>query len=290
VVSHTAAVLLNRGRLKRFRGAKNVSSSIRIKRELALGQRRLIAIFEGSSQHTQNSGETLQGNQIYHLRTGWACQFRDLSNGHRIIVDLYLPGDMIGLDTVLHTRPLEEVVALTAVTMGTVAGENGLLDLMAYRPTALYTAWLLGQRQRRADRLVAAISSLDAAGRLATMVLDVYTRLKRRRLITGLTYNLPLSQIQIARYLGLTVVHVNRVLRSMREAGIVSLERHCVTILDLGRLMTLAQNEALGTSSNPRNDGRPPISTAFPPTDGSLVTQLGTAGVDASAEASPSLG
>jgi hypothetical protein len=41
------------------------------------------------------------------------------------------------------------------------------------------------------------------------------------------------------------VVHVNRVLRSLRDERIVNLERHCVTILDLDRLTSLAQN---GTS------------------------------------------
>jgi hypothetical protein len=108
------------------------------------------------------------------------------------------------------------------------------------------------------------------------MVLDVYTRLKYRKLVTGSTYNLPLSQVQIARYLGLTVVHVNRVLRSMREAGIVSVERHCVSIFDLERLTILAQNE--GFSPNARIDGRPGINPTFRPSKGSPVTQLGNAG------------
>jgi hypothetical protein len=73
---------------------------------------------------------------------------------------------MIGLDSRYTPDQLEEVLTLTAVTMGAVTGENALLDLMAYRPTALYIAWLLGQRQSRADRLLAAISNLDAVGRL----------------------------------------------------------------------------------------------------------------------------
>lgn len=193
-----------------------------IRRELAIGQRKVREIFENSLPFARKAGEFTAGGKIYNLRTGWACQFRDLSDSRRVIVDLYLPGDIIGLDTVLLTRPLEEVLTLTAVTMGMVDAEDALLDLMADRPTALYTAWLLGQRQRRADRVLAAISSLDAAGRLAAMVLDVYTRLQRRRLITGSTYRLPVSQVQIACYLGLTVVHVSRVFRSMRDAGIAT--------------------------------------------------------------------
>src|SRR5512133_1153688 len=87
------------------------------------------------------------------------------------------------------------------------------------------------------------ISGLDARGRLAMMVLDFYTRLSRRKLITGRMYNLPLTQIQIGNYLGLTVVHINRVLRSLRDDRIVNLEKHCVTIFDLARLTSLARNE-----------------------------------------------
>jgi CRP-like cAMP-binding protein len=85
-------------------------------------------------------------------------------------------------------------MALTSITVAAIDAEDALTDLMACRPMALYIAWLLGQRQRRADRLLAAISCLDARGRLATMLLDFYMRLHRRRLIIGSIYNLPLTQ------------------------------------------------------------------------------------------------
>ena len=71
------------------------------------------------------------------------------------------------------------------------------------------------------------------------MVLDLYTRLRRRKLIAGPMYNLPLTQIQMGNYLGLTVVHINRIVRSLRDEQIVNLEKNCVTILDLERLTIL---------------------------------------------------
>jgi CRP-like cAMP-binding protein len=116
---------------------------------------------------------------------------------------------------------------------------------MTCRHTAFYITWLLAQRQQRTDQQLISVLSLDARGRVATMLFDVYTRLRRRRLIAGLTYNLPLTQMQIGSYLGLTVVHVNRVLRCLREERIVQLEKHCVTILDLDRLRVLAQREVV---------------------------------------------
>jgi CRP/FNR family transcriptional regulator, anaerobic regulatory protein len=194
---------------------------------------------------------------ICYLRAGWACQFRDLPNGQSAIVDIYLPGDIIGLDM---ARPLNEVLTLTSVTVEKIEAENALIDLMTCRHTALYVGWLLNQRQRRADRRLVAMSCLDARGRLASMVLEFYIRLRRKRLITALSFNLPLTQLQIGNYLCLTVVHVNRVLRSLRDELIIEMGKHCVTILDLERLKCLAQ---LGATKGKIADiGKHPISAA----------------------------
>jgi CRP-like cAMP-binding protein len=156
----------------------------------------------------------------------------------------------------LRTRPLENVLMLSSATVEPILGEDAVLELMADRPSALYLVWLLSQRQRRSDRLIAAISCLDARGRIAMMVLDFHARLRRRKLIMGPIYNLPMTQVQIGHYLGLTVVHINRVLRSLRDERILNLEKHCVTILDLERLASLAQNGEMGSSNTAGADRR----------------------------------
>jgi CRP/FNR family transcriptional regulator, anaerobic regulatory protein len=234
---------------------------VRLHSELALGQRELSTIFGSSVPRILKAGEilgTVAGwrGGIYQLRAGWACQFRDLANARRAIVDVYLPGDVIGLDAVLRARPLEGVLTLTGVTIEAIHAEDALLELMLHRPTALYVVWLLGQRQRRADRLLAAISGLDGRSRLAVMVLDFYMRLHRRRLVTGSTYNLPLTPTQIGQYLGLTVVHFNRVLRALSDERIVNLEKHKVTILDLERLTILTQHGGIRSSNGTGGERR----------------------------------
>jgi CRP-like cAMP-binding protein len=228
------------------RGVDDLNIPDQLHDQLALGRTKLRAAFANAPLCTLKTSELLTGagssGGIYRFRTGWACQFRDLANGRRAILDVYLPGDVIGFDVGGHTRPLEEILTLTAVTIETVPADEALSELMAHLPTALYIAFLLGQRQRRTDRLLAAISCLDARGRVAMMLLEFYARLRRRKLISGSTYNLPLTQVQIGNYLGLTVVHVNRVLQALRCERVVALEKHCVTILDLKRLGTLARN------------------------------------------------
>jgi CRP-like cAMP-binding protein len=227
-------------------GADQLSDPVTLQDQLALGKRKLREIFGSSPPRMLKAGELLGSSgaseAIYRLRAGWACQYLDLANGRRAILDIYLPGDVIGLDGGVRVRPVEEVLTLTAATIETISAKDALVELIADRSIALCIAFLLGLRQRRSDRLLAAISSLDARGRLAMMLLDFYTRLRRRKLISGPNYNLPLSQVQIGNYLGLTVVHINRVLRSLRSEQIVDLEKHCVTILDLERLVIMARN------------------------------------------------
>lgn len=212
--------------------------------ELALGRKTLITAFYASPPRTLKPDELLTKPDCYNsallrLRAGWACQLSGLSNARSVITDVYVPGDVIGLDTVLRTQRLQGFLALTSVTLQVIRAEDGLLDLMADRSAVLYIVWLLGQRQRRADRRLAASARLEAQARVAMMALDFYTRLRARRLITAATYNLPLTQRQIGAYLGLSAVHVNRVLRSLRDEGVVNLEKNCVTILDFERLRNL---------------------------------------------------
>jgi CRP/FNR family transcriptional regulator, anaerobic regulatory protein len=223
-----------------------LNSRIRLAGEIALGRQELSAKFHSSPPRILGSSELLavavgSRDVIYQLRAGWACQIHHLPNDRRAIVDIYLPGDVIGLDAAIRTRRSEEVRTLTSVTVETIHAEDALIDLTASQSTALYIAWLLAQRQRRADRLLAAFACLDARGRLAMIFLDFYTRLRRRKLITASEYNLPLTQTQIGSYIGLTEVHVNRMLRSLRDKRIVRMDKHYVTILDLEGLRNLAE-------------------------------------------------
>jgi CRP-like cAMP-binding protein len=196
--------------------------------ELAIGQEKLTAIVRNSPQCTLKTGELLGAandwsDGVYHLREGSACEFCDFANARRAIVYAYLPGDVIGLDSVSQARPLEDVWTSTSAAVEAIPAEDALVEVMGDRQTALYVTWLLGRRQRRADR---PRSQALMRGRLAVVMLDFYTRLRRRKLTTGSIYNLPLTQVQIGHHLGLTVVHINRVLRSLRDKRIVDLEEH----------------------------------------------------------------
>ena len=222
-----------------------LNGHVTLHEELVLGRRALLARFRSAPTRTLAAGKLLteagSSHAIYHLTTGWACQVREFSDADLTIVDVYLPATVIGLDAILRSRSSEKVMTLSSAAIEVIDTKDALIELMSCGSMALYVTWVLAQRQRRSDRLLAAMSSLDARGRLATMLLDFYLRPRRQKLITGSTYNLPLTQIQIGAYLGLTVPHINRLLRPLRDDQIVNLEKHCVTILDIERLRRLAE-------------------------------------------------
>jgi CRP/FNR family transcriptional regulator, anaerobic regulatory protein len=233
------------------RGARTDQSSFQglFTDKLAIGRRKLAAAFTGLPPRSLKPAEflTASGHKrvIFRLRAGWAYHYWDLPNGRSVILDIYIPGDVIGLDMLFRRqRQVQRVSTLTSATLDVLPAESGLLDLMTDRSIALYIFWLLDQRQIRADRRLAGNTRFDPIARLTMMILDFYVLLRRRKLITGSTYNLPLTQSQIGDYLGLSAVHVNRVLRSLREEHVVDLEKNCVRILDIKRLMVLAQHEA----------------------------------------------
>jgi CRP/FNR family transcriptional regulator, anaerobic regulatory protein len=215
---------------------------LEFQRELALGRRELIARFQSGSLQVLRAGHLFRGGQpdvvLYRLRDGWAYRFRDLADGHRAIVDVYVPGDIIGLDALLRKT---NVRTLTTASVEIIVAKQSMAKLLTEGCTAFYIWRLLSEHQLRADRLVTAISSLDARGRLATMLLDFYHRLEIQKLTTSGSFNLPLTQQQIANFLGMTVVHVNRVLHALRDDQTIKVEKHRVTILDLSTLADLAK-------------------------------------------------
>jgi CRP/FNR family transcriptional regulator, anaerobic regulatory protein len=208
---------------------------------LRLGREALCTRFQAGAVRVLRAGQLLvvgaKPNEIlYRVRAGWAYRFRNLRNGAQAIVGVYLPGDIIGI----CNKEASNIRMLTTTAVEVISGEQGLVGLMTSSETAAYIYQLLNDRQQRADRLLASIVSLDAQGRMAAMVLDFYWRLEVQKLIIASSFHLPMTQYHIGNFLGVTSVHVNRVISALRDAGIVNIEKHHVTIFNLSQLAELA--------------------------------------------------
>jgi CRP-like cAMP-binding protein len=194
--------------------------------------------FVGRNALLARAGEAEAGAIL--IRNGFAFRSWLLADGRRAILDILLSGDICGLDHIVLARPIEDIAVANGVGYS-VLPVGAIREMMADRCVAMYVMALLAEARWRGDRLAASIGRLDARARICVLLLDIHDRLRRRGLIERPTFSLPLTQEQVADHLGLTLVHVNRMLRRLREDRIVLVDRQVVIIQDLDRLRELAQ-------------------------------------------------
>jgi len=174
------------------------------------------------------------------LHRGFAYRSFSMPDGRRSILDVLLPGDITGLDYAVLGRGNHEIVAANTVGYRSMTGA-AVRELMMSNPQiALRTLALMGETRWRTDRHMTVVTRLDARGRIAAFILGIYERLRQRELILRPTFNLPLTQEQLADHLGITMVHVSRTLRRIREERLVLIDRQVVIILDLEELRRAA--------------------------------------------------
>lgn len=174
------------------------------------------------------------------IRSGFAYHACTMPDGRRAILRILLTGDFVGLHNIVLARTMEDVIAANRVGYH-VLGAAALRDLLVDPCVSTSLLAQIAEGHWRADRLAASIGRLDAHARICVLLLDIYDRLRHRGLINRPTFNLPLTQEQIADHLGLTLVHVNRTLRRLREEKIVLVDRQIVIIQDIEQLRELAR-------------------------------------------------
>lgn len=160
------------------------------------------------------------------LLSGWAARVRILADGRRQFLSFLLPGDLIG--SCRHPRPLAvaSVTALTDVTWCWAPDADALPGLAgAYAVShAMDEAHLLGH--------VARLGRLSAQERIADLMLELHDRLNAAGLALRGGFHMPLTQEVLADALGLTSVHVNRMLQLMRRDGDLQWRQGRLTLPD----------------------------------------------------------
>ena len=116
-----------------------------------------------------------------------------------------------------------------------------LLDAFNTTPRlAAAVLWAASRDEAMVVEHLVGIGRRDARERTAHFLLELGARLKLVGLATNEGYACPLSQYMLADALGLSPVHVNRVLRELRELELVTFQQGKVTFGDFDGLVTLA--------------------------------------------------
>jgi CRP/FNR family transcriptional regulator len=177
---------------------------------------------------------------VYLLESGWVARTRLIEDGRRQIIVVFLPGDLMGIKSMLLERQPDAIECLTDAHVRTIDHQR-LLQLVAQdHAVSIRVMFQLAEDERRLHNWIAALGKGSAEERIATLLLDLRGRLHQVGLANGEEFRMPLTQQEIADHLGLTLVHVNRVLRRLREAGIVTVQRGVVTVDQMSRLSKIA--------------------------------------------------
>ena len=146
---------------------------------------------------------------------------------------------MLGLPSLALCQAAESIVALTPVAVGTVP-HAAIGRLFELNPRLAALLFLISQEERvmMMDRL-ASIGATETPNRLAALILQIHARVVRSDPTTGTSFDFPLLQTDVAELIGVTTVHLNRILKEMRASGLIAWSRHRVSILDFPAMASL---------------------------------------------------
>jgi CRP-like cAMP-binding protein len=177
---------------------------------------------------------------VHLVLDGWACRYKQLPDGKRQIVSLFVPGDFCDINVYILKQMDHSIAAITRLKVAMITPDE-MNALTSERPrvtqalwwhelvtTAVQREWTLNLGQR------------SAYERLAHLLVELYMRLNAVGRAQDGRCDFPLTQNDLADATGLTAVHVNRTLQELRRDGLIELERKQLHILDMPRMMDVS--------------------------------------------------
>ncbi|WP_438764371.1 Crp/Fnr family transcriptional regulator [Kushneria sp. TE3] len=212
--------------------------------DLSESEVELLSTLERSPEQLKNGDflwrEGEPAEELAVLSQGWAYSSYLLEDGSRMILDIFMPGDVIGLREYaidVHQSTIEAITDCTFCRfphchLDNVFEKSGRLTSTFFSISGIQQSMLV-------ERMVN-LGRRNAQSKLAHFLCETRSRLSRTNEGGLNEFRLPLSQQMLADLMGLTPVHVSRVFSILREQSLVYRDRHRISIPDIGRLEEFA--------------------------------------------------
>jgi CRP-like cAMP-binding protein len=178
---------------------------------------------------------------VFVLNRGMAIRYKVLHDGRRQILNLVLPGDLIGFPGCLYNRSLYSVGTLEESVICPISFAEMFELFRRHARLGIAIFWLAGQEATLFAEHLVGVGRQSAYERVARLLMELLVRLRMAGLAGADAYALPLTQELMADALGLSVPHVNRTLRKLREDRLIALDGNRLTCLDIAALARLAE-------------------------------------------------
>jgi CRP-like cAMP-binding protein len=177
--------------------------------------------------------EGVELDQSILLLDGFACRVKELPSGERQIAALHIPGDFVDLHSFTLKRLDHSILAITHCKVAAVPHER-LREITETQPALTRALWFSTTLDAAIHReWETSLGRRSAQQRVAHLFCEMRVRLSLVGLADDTGFAFPLLQQHLADCLGLTAVHVNRVLRQLRDAKLVSFQFRRVRIPDV---------------------------------------------------------
>ncbi|MBL7004407.1 MAG: Crp/Fnr family transcriptional regulator [Gammaproteobacteria bacterium] len=177
---------------------------------------------------------------IYTIYHGWVLQYKALSNGKRQVLKVALPGDLVGFQTdangaLTHTSMTLSNTILCALPISSVRDSFKEYPALADRMTQMHA-----RDMSICQNHLIGVGQKSAEERIAYLCMEIYSRVKMIHEETvDNNIEFPLTQEEIGDAVGLTQIHVNRTLKSLREKGLLEIKGKRLYILNKAGLKDL---------------------------------------------------
>ncbi len=177
---------------------------------------------------------------LYNVVSGWVDLHRDLADGRRQTSRFLLPGALFGT----KPRGARHAHGATAITTASICAiPTARADELRRRHPAFneHFIWMLERESHLAAEDLTTIGQGSAMERVAHILWNLAGRICAPGPIrAGAALRVPLTQRLLAGATGLTSIHVNRVVRRLRDLAIVQFHDGILVIEDLAPLAALA--------------------------------------------------
>lgn len=172
--------------------------------------------------------------------SGCACRYKMLEDGRRQIVGFFVPGDLCDARVFILKSMDHSIAAISATRVAQVPPARfiKLTDRFPRLTRALW--WNTLVHEAIAREWILNIGQRSALERMANLLCELFIRLRAVDMVRGAACDLPLTQADLGEALGISTVHVNRTLQSLRADGLITLRGGVLTVHDLPALMDLS--------------------------------------------------
>ncbi len=177
------------------------------------------------------------------LLSGFAFRQKLVSDGARQIISIHIPGEFIDIQNGLLDVADHNVQSLGTSTVAMVP-KNAMVDLIGANPAIRRAVWIDMLIDSSIFReWVVNVGRRDARTRIAHLLCEAVSRLRKGNIDCGPVYDFPLTQEQVADCTGMTPVHTNRTLQGLRKDGLITLSANKLSVLDWERLAAVGDFE-----------------------------------------------